>query len=397
MSEQNVKILIVEDDPFVKNLLVDILQSENYDTQSAENGMVALEKYYSDETIKLIVSDMNMPELNGLGLIKELRNKKKDVPIIILTSNDDISTAIDALKSGADDYIIKDKTIQDAIVISAKNVLEKQQMKELNLKLMAELKEKNRRIEYELNVAHEMQLSIVPDKKRMEYFLQTSLLNISSVFRPCNKLGGDFWDMIELTEDKTGIIVVDFSGHGIVPSLSTFRIKEYIHSLGNEIRSPAKLLEMMNKNIFKNFNINATCSYAIFDKRDKRLTYSRAGHPYGIWYKKSEDKLIELKSKGMTLGFLPDSKYEEKEIVLGKGDKLIFYTDGIIEAQNINDEFFGDDRLKKIIFQKKDTSPAALSNAIMAFFENFIGEKELNDDITQVVLEPVENIRRKLK
>lgn len=258
--------------------------------------------------------------------------------------------------------------------------------RELN-KSLKELELKNTQMENELTLAHQMQLGIVPQKDKIKSLSQVSLLGVSSIFKPCNKLGGDFWDIIELNEDKTGIIVVDFAGHGIVPSLNTFRIKEYIHGLGNGMKSPAKLMELMNKNIFKNYSMHATCVYAIYCMREKKLIYSRAGHPYGIWYRGNEGKLTELDSKGMALGFLPDSKYEEKEITLQEGDKVIFYTDGIIEARNNKDELYGDERLKNNILQHKNKSSSAISNHIMESLAEFTGEVELDDDVTLVAME----------
>lgn len=389
MTKQNIKILVADDDPFVREMLSDILQSENYTVITAENGADALEKYSDNPGIQLIVSDMNMPEMNGQELIKKLRDEKKGVPIIILTASSEISTAIEALKSGANDYIIKDENIQDTILISMKSILEKQEMKEQNIRLLEELKRKNKQMEYELNIAHKMQLGIVPQSETMKFFSKISLLGISSIFKPCHKLGGDFWDMKKLDDSKVGIIVIDFAGHGLVPSLSTFRIKDNFHNLAKDVESPATLIELMNKNIFKNFNIHATCFYAVYDKRNKKLTYCRAGHPYGLWYKKSEDKIIELNTKGMALGFLPDSKYEEKEIVLETGDKLVFYTDGITETRNKDDEFFAENRLKNLILQHNDKPSSTIPNIIMKSLTDFAGEVELEDDVTLIAMEPI--------
>lgn len=147
MSTQNLKILVVDDDAFVKEMLAEILQSSGYFVETAENGRDALEKYRKDPGISLITSDMDMPEMNGLDLIKELRNSGWDVPVIILTGNDQVSVAIEALKSGANDYLLKDENIQDTILISVERVLEKQRLKEQNQQLLIDLANKNKELE----------------------------------------------------------------------------------------------------------------------------------------------------------------------------------------------------------------------------------------------------------
>jgi len=121
MAKQKFKILVVDDDPFVRDMLAFILESNDYLIDTAVNGIEALQKYSADPNIGLIVSDMNMPEMNGLELIKELRNNKADVPIIILTGNDEVSVAIEAMNCGANDSLVKDENIQDTILMSVEN------------------------------------------------------------------------------------------------------------------------------------------------------------------------------------------------------------------------------------------------------------------------------------
>lgn len=285
--------------------------------------------------------------------------------------------------------------------VALENIYMLDELKDQNIKLdikvqertqelnnsLKELEKRNRQMENDLDIARKMQIGIVPQKETIAFLSQISLLGISSVFKPCHKLGGDFWDIMELHGEKIGIIMVDFSGHGIAPSLNTFRVKEFIHSLSDEIKTPAMLTKRMNENIFQNYNTHATSFYATYDKRSKKLIYCRAGHPFGIWYKKNEDKLTELDAKGMALGFFPGSEYSEKEIILKAGDKVVFYTDGIIEARNRNNDFFGEERLKNIILRHKDKSSSEISDAVMKALSDFIGEVELDDDVTLVVLE----------
>jgi len=143
----NTKILIVDDDPFVRMMLKDILEASGYTVICAVSGAHALEKYAHDPDTDMIVSDMNMAGMNGLEFIRKLREKDQDVPIIILTVNTEISVALEAIRSGANDYLIKDENIQDIILISIQKNLEKHRLEQQNRKLLQELARKNRELE----------------------------------------------------------------------------------------------------------------------------------------------------------------------------------------------------------------------------------------------------------
>ncbi len=142
MNFPGTKILVVEDDPFVQGMLVTILESGGYATEVADNGLEALEKCQADESISLIVSDVNMPVMDGIQLIKEVRRHGMEVPIIMVTGVSSIAVAVDALSSGAIDYVLKDEGIEETIIMTVKRALAKHQLKLQNLQLIADLAKK---------------------------------------------------------------------------------------------------------------------------------------------------------------------------------------------------------------------------------------------------------------
>lgn len=139
MSAKMIRILVVDDDSFVLDMLSSILEASGYQILTAKNGLEALELCRADQGIDLIVSDVNMPEMDGILLIKTLREQGFDVPIIMVTSVSSISVAVDALSSGAIDYVLKDEGIQETINITVKRALEKHQIKLQNIQLLADL------------------------------------------------------------------------------------------------------------------------------------------------------------------------------------------------------------------------------------------------------------------
>jgi len=146
--EQSIKILVVDDDSFVRAMLQEILESAGHAVHTAEDGTQALRIWnQSPADADLIISDMNMEPMNGLELIRNLRIHQAEVPIIILTVNDEISTALEAIRTGATDYLLKDENIQDTILISVHRVMEKERLKKQNLQLMKDLEQKNGELE----------------------------------------------------------------------------------------------------------------------------------------------------------------------------------------------------------------------------------------------------------
>jgi two-component system, sensor histidine kinase and response regulator len=147
MSVEKLKVLVVDDDLFFRKMLPKKLSSKGFIFDTAENGVEALEKLYANPDVELIISDMTMPEMNGLELIKKIRGTGKDVPFIFLTASDQLHVAIEAMTCGASDYLLKDENILRTLSISVDKVLEKHQLKKNNQQLLQDLAAKNKELE----------------------------------------------------------------------------------------------------------------------------------------------------------------------------------------------------------------------------------------------------------
>jgi CheY-like chemotaxis protein len=139
MESAGTKILVVDDDPLARDMLAAILDAAGYEVETAENGLEAVIKWRSGLGADVIISDMNMPEMDGNELISEFRKNDEDVPIIILTGNNEVSVAIEAIRNGANEYLLKDENIQEAVILSVEKVVEKVRLKKQNLQLMDDL------------------------------------------------------------------------------------------------------------------------------------------------------------------------------------------------------------------------------------------------------------------
>jgi diguanylate cyclase (GGDEF)-like protein len=147
MSTHNLTIMLVEDDPFGRALLGQILSDEGYRIKMAENGQAALKILYERNDIDLIITDINMPEMNGLELIRRLRDEGNDLPIIVLTINREIKTAISVIYGGANAYLLKDENIEDTFVHAIEHTWDHYQLAREKHRLMIKLEEKNQELE----------------------------------------------------------------------------------------------------------------------------------------------------------------------------------------------------------------------------------------------------------
>ncbi len=158
------KILVVDDDPLTRDLLTEILRDENRQVESAENGRLALDALEKN-SFDLVVSDLHMPEMGGLELIKALRVEKgSDIPVIVLSANDEVRVALDAIQSGATDYLIKDENIQETVFLAVDKALEKARLQKQNRDLKNDVTKKDMEMEGALGAMTEISIAISSEK-----------------------------------------------------------------------------------------------------------------------------------------------------------------------------------------------------------------------------------------
>ncbi|MBS9775588.1 MAG: PP2C family protein-serine/threonine phosphatase [Fusobacterium sp.] len=244
------------------------------------------------------------------------------------------------------------------------------------------------RISKELELASSMQKQILP-----ESINNLIGYDIATYFSPAKEIGGDYYDY-SLKDNIFSISMADVSGKGVPAaflmalSRSILKTINYISTYG-----PAEELNLFNKIIFKDIteDMFITIMNANYDLKTNILTYSSAGHNPILIYKKETNKIEVCGTKGVAIGFIENYNYKEENIDFKNGDIAIFYTDGIIEAENNKKELFGIERLKETILNNSNCNVNELKEKILEAINNFRGEKEQNDDITFLILKSVAN------
>jgi serine phosphatase RsbU (regulator of sigma subunit) len=239
------------------------------------------------------------------------------------------------------------------------------------------------RIDQELQVARRIQHASLPKEVPTLEGWQ-----ISPYYQPAREVGGDFYDFHFLSEGRLGLVVGDATGKGVPAALvmSTTCGMLQLAARALDSPSPGEVLEQVNETLVARIpsNMFVTCFYAILDPKYGSLSYANAGHdlPY-LWHAGAAQ---ELRARGMPLGLMPGMRYEEKEIVLQKGDSALLYTDGLVEAHDPQREMFGFPRLQVLVSEHAEEE-RSLQETLLEELYSFVGEGwEQEDDITLLTL-----------
>lgn len=252
-----------------------------------------------------------------------------------------------------------------------------------NAKIYSELIIKER-MSNELDVASRIQKKILPEDMDEIFGLE-----IAQYFEPAKEIGGDYYDYTILDNNVFSITIADVSGKGVPAA--------FLMALGRSVLktltltgdfAPNENLNELNKIIYSDIteDMFITMMHSKYNRENRTLYYSNAGHNPLVVYRASTDRIELLTVKGVAIGFLEEYSYKQGEIQLEKGDIVIFYTDGITEAENKDKEMFGIERLKEVIYKNKTKSPKELRKEILEAINKFRKDYEQTDDLTFVIL-----------
>jgi len=211
---------------------------------------------------------------------------------------------------------------------------------------------------------------------------------IAPYYQPAREVGGDFYDFFELEDSRMGLAVGDATGKGMPAALAVTASCSMLRAVAQDSGySPGEVMARVNKTLLARIpsNMFVTCFYAILEPESGTLTYANAGHdlPY-LWHGGAAE---ELRARGMPLGLMPGMDYEEKEIVLKKGDSALLYTDGLVEAHDPQREMFGFARLQALVSEHGEEEERSLEEALLEELYSFVGEGWVQeDDITLLTL-----------
>jgi len=237
-------------------------------------------------------------------------------------------------------------------------------------------------LQQELRMARDIQQALLP-----KGLPQLEGWKISCRYQPAREVGGDFYDFFELEDGRLGLVVGDATGHGMPAALVMATARSMLRAVAQASESPGEVLRRANDPLVMDIppNMFVTCFYAILDPESGRLLYANAGQDLPYLHRGGDAE--ELRARGMPLGLMPGMSYEEHEVVLEAGDSALFYSDGLVEAHDLQrHEMFGFPRLRALVAEHDDEE-RSLVTLLLEELYSFTGEGwEQEDDITLLTL-----------
>ena len=245
------------------------------------------------------------------------------------------------------------------------------------------------RMKKELEFASFLQSAILPLRK-----IETPLFEMRAKLIPTKEMGGDFYDWRELEDGKYMFLIADVSGKGSPAAIFMAIARSILWTVSNFFHDPKQICEKTNEFLRKSNRIDmfVTLLILVLDTKKKKLKYVSAGHNSGLLFRKNGE-IIPLKTKGLPLGVIEKSSYEQKEIEIDKNDLLCLYTDGITEAINANEEEFGEKRLEKQLLKHRTMNLHDLAEHIIEKTDKF-SENKITDDRCLLMIRFLEGVKK---
>jgi sigma-B regulation protein RsbU (phosphoserine phosphatase) len=239
-------------------------------------------------------------------------------------------------------------------------------------------------IAHELETARQIQSFILPGES-----IHIKGLSLAARYVPVASVAGDFYDFAKVDERRLGILVADVSGHGVPASLISSMVKIAFASNTSHAANPAEVLDAINQVLCgKLENDFVTAGYLFLDTEEKNMIYAGAGHMPLLLWRAAEKKIYEFREKGTILGQFEDLQFKNISFALKPDDRIILYTDGIVETSNTKSVLFGFDRLKEFIMSHAQLPAGQFADALIRQLFNWSGkpsEEALDDDLTLIV------------
>ncbi|UCD56461.1 MAG: SpoIIE family protein phosphatase, partial [Candidatus Hydrogenedentota bacterium] len=249
-------------------------------------------------------------------------------------------------------------------------------------KIMGHISERER-MQRELEVARIIQMTILPD--RVPPYPN---LAIATHWQPAEELGGDYYDLIPISERALGIAIGDVSGHGVAAGILASMAKSCLFTQLSRSPGVDEVMFAMNTMVFEVFKkkLLMTFLYAVIDCEKSEFAFANAGHLSPYHFRMASKEVSEIENPAYPLGVRKDSEYSAQNIALERGDALLLYSDGVVEAANSDWEQFGFERLESLLQKHGTCSAAELKQHILTALDIFCDGQPRTDDATLIVI-----------
>jgi phosphoserine phosphatase RsbU/P len=371
------RVLLVDDAKSNLDILVEGLKSE-YKLSLALNGEMALQAAATAPP-DLVLLDIVMPGLDGYEVCRRLRRSPAtaEVPIMFLSSLEEVQDKTRGFEAGANDYLTKPF-----------------EMLEVKARVRALLKAKayndavKEQMASELRIAREIQMGMLP--RDFASYEKDYRVGLAGVLEPAREVGGDLYGVCAAGPDRLVLFLGDVSGKGIPAALFMVRAITLARLLARDIAEPERILERLNDELATDnpHLMFVTFLCGVYAPASGRLALASAGHCYPVLLPAAEPPRWAMQDPGtLVLGLEPGFKYVGADLVLRKGDTVVFYTDGVTEAFNPSQQCYGDDRLLLDLTGFAGQPAPAIAAGVLKRVRSFAGAAPQSDDIAILALQ----------
>ena len=396
----NARILVVDDKEANVRLIEGMLRVAGYVCVESTTDPRAVRELHCKNRYSLILLDLQMPGMDGFQVMEGLKEIEEDgyLPVLVITAQPDHK--LRALEAGAKDFVSKPFDLAE-LRARVHNILEvrllhletknyskvlEETVRELEASrevIRLKTLEEQKRSEQELALAQQTQESLLP-----RFLPQFENFRVHAFNSPTRYVGGDFYDFLQLSSGEWMGVLADVSGKGMSAALLSSMV---LGALSMEFRAgtqPLEVLKRVNRLLCeKSLPSQFVTLFVFVLSPDGTGQFISAGHNPAYLFRSATGKIEELVSDGYFLGMFDFASYQSGTLHLCKGDILVVYSDGLTDAQNQQEEMFGEERLLKIIRQEAPSGSHALERKFLNSIEEFTQGTPQTDDITFVVIE----------
>ena len=382
MTPRPHKILVVDDEPDIQPLFSQRMRRDvragKYELIFAQNGVEALRRLNDDPSIDMVVTDINMPEMDGLTLLEQIPSVDPNIRSIIISAYGDMKNIRTAMNRGAFDFVTKPLDFEDLQVTIERTLRHLAEWREALAsrdQLVA--------LQNELDIASNMQQSILPTR-----FPDGPDYQVYASMEPARNVGGDFYDVVRLEDGRIGVAIADVSDKGVASALYMMSSRTLLKGAAIGCDRPGKVLEEVNDLLQDDSDIGmfVTLFYGIYDPPTGEFTYANGGHNPPLIVHEDGGSTVLPMTDGIALGVVPDVRYREDAVLILPGDTLFLYTDGITEAVNADGEFFGLEGLQATFAAAPPKGSKVANDMVFEALHAFVGATPQADDITALAL-----------
>jgi sigma-B regulation protein RsbU (phosphoserine phosphatase) len=398
---ERVKLLLIEDNPSDARLIEVMLDHAShglFEIEHVERLSAGLQRL-AQGGINVVLSDLSLPDSEGLNTFARIHAQAPEIPIIVLSGLNDTNLALKAVHEGAQDYLIKGEVDGQLLVRAMRYAMERKQMSQQLAHYADELRAKNAQLEADFNMAREIQEMFLSQQYPTfphSAAPEESALHFSHRYLPAAAVGGDFFNIFAITDTTAGIFICDVMGHGMRAALITAIMRGLVEELMPVAADPGKFLTEINRSLNAILRRTrepflATAFYVVADVVSGELRFSSAGHPSPLHVRREIGKVEPIKfwdsRHGPALGLFDKSVYPTNRCPIAVNDVILLFTDGLYEVDNETNEEYGQERLLAAVRARYKVPTERLLDELLQDVQRFASAKEFEDDVCLVAME----------